>query len=458
MSGKGGFRPGGQWSLASITMMVCVVVGLFMGRPDVVVLGLPLAFAAASGWSALRPPPAGQARSSAGMEATTFGIEPDPGESDEGRRTFRVASGGPSGIALIQAAAAGGPAVSALVLLGGPFAVSVPVPRSGRARVLTVGAAALTLDGVMRQEARELEPVRLTVLPRVREARLLPLPHRLQGRTGEHTSRSIGDGGELRSIDEFRPGDQLRRIDWRATARQSANEDRLFVRRSYARSEAGVHLVLDTAHDYPARLRAWFPLRTEPVNALSSLHLAREAATLLAASYLAAGDRVGLNDLSARHWPVRATGGHRQLELIRTQLALMTASGRPEQSSRDPGAPAGSLIYVMSTFTDEEPARLMGLWQAAGHRVIGVDILPALEGSAVSPSGRRASCLVLLRRREVMNAVAVSGMAVLGYRGGGSIAAGGALDSIPGQLPLETGLASLRRPTGSYRSAVGGPV
>ena len=26
MSGKGGFRPGGQWSLASITMMVCVVV------------------------------------------------------------------------------------------------------------------------------------------------------------------------------------------------------------------------------------------------------------------------------------------------------------------------------------------------------------------------------------------------------------------------------------------------
>ncbi|GAB3545819.1 hypothetical protein GCM10027404_05030 [Arthrobacter tumbae] len=458
MSGRDGFRPGGQWSLASITMMVCLVVGLFVGRPDVVVLGLPLAFAAASGWSALRRAADGRAESSTGTDPVTFGIEADPVESDDGHRSFRVASDGPGGIALIQAGAPGRPAVSALTLVGGPFAVSVPVPRSGRTRVLAVGAAVLTLDGVMRQEARELEPVRLTVLPGIREARLLPLPHRLRGHTGEHTSRNTGDGGELRSIDEFRSGDQLRRIDWRATARQSANEDRLYVRRSYARSEAGVHLVLDTAHDYPARLHAWFPLRTGPVSELSSLHLAREAATLLAASYLAAGDRVGLNDLSGRHWPVRAAGGRRQLELIRTHLALMAPSGRPERPLRDPGAPAGSLIYVVSTFTDEEPVRLMRSWQATGHRVIGVDILPVLEGSAASPSGRRASRLVLLRRREVMNSLAASGMAVLGYRGEGSMDGAGALDSIPGQLPLETGLAALRRPAGRARSAAGGPA
>lgn len=464
MSGSRGFRPGGQWSLATITMMACLVVGLFMGRPDVVVLGLPLAFATASGWSLLRSSKSRGGPASDSAQPVKFGINPDQTESDNGRRGFSVLSEGPKGVALIQAAFPGRPPVSALAHVGGPFTVSVPAPRSGRARVLTIATAVLTLDGVMRQQATELEPVQLTVLPMVREGRLLPLPYRLRGHTGEHTSRNTGDGGELRSIDAFRPGDQLRRIDWRATARQSADQDRLFVRRSYAHSEAEVHLLVDAAYDFPARLRAWFPLRGEAVGAVGSLHLAREAATLLAASYLAAGDRVGLNELSGRHWPLRAAGGHRQLELVRMHLALMAATPRPERPSRNAGAPAGSLVYIFSPFTDGEPGRLMRSYQAAGHRVIGVDIFPTLEGRATSPSGRRAVRLVLLQRRHALDSLAAAGLPVFGYRDTASgeapkenpLERSDTLDSFPGQLSLDVGLATLRRPANYPAHTIGG--
>ncbi|GAB3532585.1 hypothetical protein GCM10027403_05160 [Arthrobacter tecti] len=426
-----------------------------MGRPDVAVLGLPLAVAASSGWAALLRSGGRRPSQNEGQPAT-FRIEEARTDSDGGRRTFHVVSDGPPGAALIEAVAPGRPAVSALIPVGGPYAVSVPVPRSGRARVLSVGAAVVSLDGIMRQSPTELDPVHLTVLPRVTETRLLPLPFRLRGHTGEHTSRNSGDGGELRSIDAFRPGDQLRRIDWRATARQSADQDRLFVRRTYAHSEAGVHLLLDTAFDYPSHVRAWFPVRSVPVAGEGSLHLSREAATRLAASYLSVGDKVGLNELSGRHWPLRAAGGRRQLEIIRTHLALMAASPRRDRASREAGVPAGSLVYVFSPFTDEEPARLMRAWQAAGHRVIGVDTFPVLEGTAASPSGRRAVKLVLLQRRQVLNGLAADGVPVFGYRGERMQPEAETLDTLPGQLPLDVGLATLRGPARPGARAVGG--
>lgn len=435
-------------------MLVCLMVGLFMGRSDIAVLGLPLAVAAASGWSTPIQSRRRLPGASGHRARVTFRILPHPPASDDGGRTFRIQSEGPTGAALIMAAAPGRPPVSALVLVGGACSVAVPVPRSGRARVLTAAASVLSFDGVMQQLPAELDPVQVTVLPRVGELRRLPLPYRLQGHTGEHVSRHSGDSGELRSIDAFRPGDQLRRIDWRTTARQSADQDRLFVRRSYARSEAGIQLLVDTASDYPAPVGTWFRPGNVAVSHESSLHLAREAATLLAASYLAAGDRVGLNELSGRHRPLRAAGGRRQLELIRATLALMTARSGQEPPARRAGVPPGALVYVISSFTDEEPARLMRAFRASGHRVIGVDTFPVLQGRAASSSGRRAVRLLLLQRHQVLTGLAADLVTVLGYRGQPAPAQDDGLGLVLDQLPLDVGLATLHRPqrSGPHRS------
>ena len=66
-------------------------------------------------------------------------------------------------------------------------------------------------------------PVRrdTVVLPSPSPLRDVPLPIRLRGLTGAHGSRRPGEGGDLRDVHLFHPGDRLRRIDWRVTAHRS---------------------------------------------------------------------------------------------------------------------------------------------------------------------------------------------------------------------------------------------
>ena len=70
------------------------------------------------------------------------------------------------------------------------------------------------------------------VLPAARPLGDLPLPPRLRGLTGAHASRRPGEGGGLRDVHPFAPGDRLRRIDWRVTARRAPDLHELYVRRS----------------------------------------------------------------------------------------------------------------------------------------------------------------------------------------------------------------------------------
>ncbi len=375
----------------------------------------------------------------------------EPGPPDTaGRQSFAVTSAGPGAAVIIQATAPGHKAIAAVILTDQNPLVAVDIPLSGRAQVLNCSASAVTLDGVAQQEPEDLGSLHLTVLPKVGEMRSLPLPARLRGLTGEHTSRNPGDGGELRDVFAFQPGDQLRRIDWRTSARRSTDQDRIFVRRTFAHSEAAVHLLIDHAFDYPAQTELWFASGQPSLGEVASLHLTREAATLLASSYLAHGDRVGLNEISGLRHPLRASAGRRQLELIRTRLAILRPAARPERLSRDIPVPTGALLYVLSPFTDDEPGRLMRSWHAAGHRVIGVDTLPVLRGGSSSKAQGLAIQLCLLQRRHSLQELDRLGIPVLGWRAETPDAT--AADSFPGQLPLDVGLATLR---GRYARANG---
>ncbi|MHA7281761.1 DUF58 domain-containing protein [Arthrobacter sp. TMS2-4] len=394
------------WALAVILMLVCAVAGLVSGRPDTVALAAPFAFLALAGRAG---PAQGTAR--------TIHISPDRSVDADGQRLrVRLApreAGTPaSGRLMVTTLAAPGCPEDAVVLLDDeecPFLVDAPP--SGEQDVLAYGAASFTADLARPTAFAPAPPLRVSILPRVGPTLARPVSRRLVGLAGTHRSGRPGDGGELRSVASLQPGDPLRRIDWRATARRSTDQDRLMVRRSFADAEASVFLVVDQAHDLPSSTEDWFAA-APPRLAAGSLHVARTAATTVAASYLAVGDRVGLDDLSGTRRALRSAAGARHLEQIRVRLAGTAVVPR-RRRRRDPVPPQGAVVVVFSAFLDAEPARLLRFWHAQGHVVAGIDCMMPLDRTETTTAQAEAVRLTLLRRRLLLEGLRGDGIPVI---------------------------------------------
>src|SRR5699024_620324 len=77
-----------------------------------------------------------------------------------------------------------------------------------------------------------------------------------------HTSRRVGDGTAFRDVHLFTPGDRLRRIDWRVSARRSLDVrtgrlTELYVRRTFATADASVMLVVDSRDAVGPDVATW---------------------------------------------------------------------------------------------------------------------------------------------------------------------------------------------------------
>ncbi|WP_394252086.1 DUF58 domain-containing protein [Arthrobacter pityocampae] len=395
------------WALAVILVLVCAVAGLVSGRPDTVALAAPFAFLALAGRAG---PMSGN--------ACAVRIVPDR-SADAGGPRLRVLltsseagrASDPGRLVVTTLAAPGFPPDAVVLLAGEECPVLVDAPPSGERDVLAYGAASFTADLARPTPFVPAPPVRVSILPPVGPVLARPVSRRLVGLAGTHRSGRPGDGGELRSVGPLQPGDQLRRIDWRATARRSTDQDRLMVRRTFAEAEASVLLVIDQAHDLPSSTAHWF-VATPPRLAAGSLHVARAAATTVAASYLAAGDRVGLEDLSGTRRALRTAAGARHLEQVRVRLAGTAVVPR-RRRRRDPVPPQGAVVVVFSAFLDAEPARLLRLWHAQGHVVAGIDCIPPLDRSETTTAQAEAVRLTLLRRRLLLEGLQDSGIPVI---------------------------------------------
>jgi uncharacterized protein (DUF58 family) len=270
--------------------------------------------------------------------------------------------------------------------------------------VRSTDASALLLSPVSSQP-----PVVMTVLPSTRALRALPLPFRLQGLTGPHGSRRAGDGGDLHDVAPFRPGDRLRRIDWRVTARLNGQGARtgqpgavseLYVRRTFATADATVMLVVDSRDEVGPRVDTWGDASAVDEDESTSLDLTRFAAASVARSYLEAGDRVGLEDLGRLRRPSPPAGGRPHLHRLTQQLALSRPEGEPTRRQRVPRLPSGALIVLFSTFLDDDPARLATAWRGSGHRVVAVDTLPPLVTDDLNARLRTAFRVVAMDRAD----------------------------------------------------------
>ncbi|WIB67619.1 DUF58 domain-containing protein [Curtobacterium sp. MCBD17_035] len=291
----------------------------------------------------------------------------------------------------------------------------VTVLHSGPQAVVRLDLALIAQGGTAVTLPEEGPTLRAVVPPPRLRIEQLPMPHRLVGTTGTHESSSRGDGGEFRDLALFAPGDRLRRIDWRRTARRAQQPGELYVRRTSSTADAVVVIVLDDRDDVGPDVTRWSGT-AGPGRSATSLDLAREAATTLASAYIGAGDRVGFRDLAGAVTGIEPRGGVRQLDRLRSATARAVPTSDTPGPVRAPTVPAASLVVVLSTFLDDHPAAMAITWAATGRRVVAVDVLPPLDRSDADRQERVASRLVELERRVRFDRMRAAGVEPITWR------------------------------------------
>jgi len=285
----------------------------------------------------------------------------------------------------------------------------VPVPHSGPRDLMRLEYRLLGVDAA--HISQPVGPIVVSTVIRPRHAAItnLPLPPRLRGLTGSHDSARPGDGGDFRDVHPFAPGDRMRRVDWKATARRGRFDGDLYVRRTVALADATVLIVLDSRDDVGERVVEW-SMSAGVGKGAGSLDIAREAASSIAAGYIRAGDRVGFQDLASHRRMVTAGGGGRHLSRLLRAIELTSPSEVPLNRRRAPIVTPGALVYVLSTFLDDEAARMAAMWRANGHRVIAVDVLPVAGLTGTRSAARIAHRIVMMDRVDRVRALRAQGV------------------------------------------------
>ena len=251
-------------------------------------------------------------------------------------------------------------------------------------------------DGLFASEIVTTRVPPLRVLPSAHVLSAPELPARSAGQVGAHRTRRPGDGSELLEVREFRPGDRIRRIDWRVSARR----DSLHVRHTAIDADAELVICVDPRHDLGPVVAGWQErVHGDAGSGRTSVDIAVSAAVTLATTYTRLGDRVAMVDLAVPHRAVRPGSGRRQLMRIRWQLAGMTSGGTLSRRSFDQTTlPRGAVTVVLSAFMDDEVTELVSRLAASRRDAIAVDVMPPLE----LPTERheRAAVRLLLAERD----------------------------------------------------------
>ncbi|MGW4773355.1 DUF58 domain-containing protein [Nocardia sp. NPDC004278] len=169
------------------------------------------------------------------------------------------------------------------------------------------------LLGMAGWQSRQTVPARVRALPEFRSERLLRSKvKRLQHLEGRNVANLRGQGTEFDSFREYVAGDDVRAIDWRATARAAD----VLVRTWRPERNRHMLMVLDTGRISAGR-----------VGAGTRLDASIEAALLLGGLAAAAGDSVDLLAFDRRvRTEVRGVGGRRlQLKLMHAVAGVTPA-------------------------------------------------------------------------------------------------------------------------------------
>jgi len=226
----------------------------------------------------------------------------------------------------------------------------------------------------------------LQVYPRPEALRELVAPRETQLFTGNRVSRQKGEGLEFADLRPFAPGDRIRRINWRASARRGD----LWVNEFHAERNADVIVFLDSFAD--ARR-----------GGTGTLDQAVRAAASLSERYLLDKDRVGLvNFGGVLNWLRPGTGlvqRYRIVEaLLNTEITLSYAWKEIDVLPRGTLPPKALVLALTPLLDDRAVSALLDL-RARGFDLVIVEVspLPFVE-PASEASGELAFRLWKLRR------------------------------------------------------------
>lgn len=287
-----------------------------------------------------------------------------------------------------------------------PISVSLPIRRTGTNELFAFDALPMGPLGLQVGDHQRVEPIAVMIRPTPIPLALMPHSAQLRGLTGPHTSRRLGDGDEIRDVHPFQPGDQVKRIDWRVSARRGINPesghiDELFVRRTYAVAEAITVVVLDSRDNVAGDVSTWAGLHLPSMDEPTSLDLARQAASSIARGAIEAGDRVGFEDLGRRSRPVMPGTGRRHLLRINERILLASPQAYVEAIVRPPNLAGGALVVLCSTLLDDSAPALAAQWQRRGHEVIVIDTLPTPRTELLTTSQQRLAFRFVIAERTL---------------------------------------------------------
>ncbi|MEO6799672.1 MAG: DUF58 domain-containing protein [Rhodanobacter sp.] len=215
---------------------------------------------------------------------------------------------------------------------------------------------------------------------RVGHARMAPLSTRAS-RYGQQSSRLYGRGMDYAESRVYQAGDDVRRLDWRLTARSGKLHTKLF-----QEDREGCLLILLDTH-----ASMYFGTRQR----FKSVQAARVAA--LAAWYAArAGERVGVLAFGSVDQLLRPQGGPRGALAVCGALAQWDARPRVERTqplsdvllrAAHVSHGASRVLLVSDGFSCDEPARqrLLGLTR---HAAVSVLVVADPLELALPPAGR----------------------------------------------------------------------
>ena len=256
----------------------------------------------------------------------------------------------------------------------------------------------------------------LRVLPHTRRFGSRAETPRPLGLVGVNRSPRLGSGVEFADIRPFRPGDRLRRISWRVSARSRE----LHVTTSPAEEDSGVLLVVDALGDHG---------HSEGLDGeASSLDQSVRAAAAVAEHHVGAGDRVGLRVVGGDGGLVGYGAGRRHLRVLLDHLAAVRPGELPEGIADriQLRVTGGSVVLVFSPMLGAAIVTATASLVLRGLPVVVVDTLPPGATPRV-PEGvdpRVADLAWRMRRLErdqVLAGLAALGCPVIAWRGAGTL-------------------------------------
>jgi uncharacterized protein (DUF58 family) len=384
----------------AVVVAVGLVAALALRRPELAVLTAPFALVLALGLRPGRPPRVAASlvlETDRVVEGEPFGASLEVrAETAVDRLELLLAL--PEGVEPVE----GGDALALRLRAGDERTLPVTL-RCRRWGLYDVGELELRVRDAVRVVTWEREIRRTTRLKAYPRAESLPrilAPRETQVFTGSEVARLKGDGIEYADLREYVPGDRLRSINWRASARR----DGFVVNEQHPERNTDVVLFVDSFADVRHGGR-------------STLDDAVRATGTLASRYLERRDRVGLVTFGGiLRWLQPGMGLAQRFRLVET---LLETGVEPTYTWRDVNViparilPPKALVLGITPLLDERYVATIADLRARGFDLAVIEVDPvALVDPARGELGRLAYRLWLLDREALRSKLARLGIAV----------------------------------------------